>query len=283
MPGSCGTRPCLKWSPEDWNRSCSVHLDGAYNVTRPAFRQMREQKYGRIILTTSAAGLFGNFGQANYSAAKLALLGMMNTLKLEGEKYNIKVNTVAPVAATRLTEDILPPDLFERLKPEFVAPLVLYLCFRTVRGNRPGLQRRHGLFQPGGRRYRPGHPDRRRGDPCRRSRISKRTGRPSTPWRGPRNSITPPWPLATCSWAAVPSRSPRPRRLPGRRVQSIFDGLPQAFQADKAAGVDVVFQFRISGPDGGDWSPPSRTTPARSAEGFTKSPRPPSRWPTVTF
>jgi NAD(P)-dependent dehydrogenase (short-subunit alcohol dehydrogenase family) len=89
---------------------------------------MREQQYGRIVLTTSAAGLFGNFGQSNYSAAKLGLVGLMHTLKLEGEKYQVKVNTVAPIAATRLTEDILPPDLFERLKPEFAAPLVLYLC-----------------------------------------------------------------------------------------------------------------------------------------------------------
>ncbi len=83
-------------------------------------------------MTTSAAGIYGNFGQTNYSAAKMALNGFMNTLKLEGEKYGIKVNSVAPVAATRLTEDILPPDLFERLKPEFVAPLVLYLCSEAV-------------------------------------------------------------------------------------------------------------------------------------------------------
>ena len=79
-------------------------------------------------MTTSAAGLFGNFGQTNYSAAKMGLVGLMNTLKLEGEKYNIKVNTVAPLASTRLTQDVMPPDLLEKLQPEFVAPLVLYLC-----------------------------------------------------------------------------------------------------------------------------------------------------------
>ncbi|HSO72882.1 MAG TPA: SDR family NAD(P)-dependent oxidoreductase, partial [Thermodesulfobacteriota bacterium] len=118
----------LKMDAGDWSQVRSVHLDGAYYVTRPAFQRMREQQYGRVVLTTSAAGLFGNFGQANYSAAKLGLVRLMQTLKLEGEKYHIKVNTVAPIAATRLTEDILPPDLLERLKPEFAAPLVLYLC-----------------------------------------------------------------------------------------------------------------------------------------------------------
>jgi NAD(P)-dependent dehydrogenase (short-subunit alcohol dehydrogenase family) len=105
-----------------------VHLYGAYNVTRPAFLKMRENGYGRIVVTTSSAGLYGNFGQTNYSAAKLALVGFMNTLKLEGQKHNINVNAIAPVAATRLTEDILPPALFEKLKPEFVAPIVVYLC-----------------------------------------------------------------------------------------------------------------------------------------------------------
>ena len=108
-----------------------MHLDGAYNVTRPAFVKMRENGFGRIIVTTSAAGLYGNFGQTNYSAAKMGLIGFMNTLKLEGEKYNIKINAVAPMAATRLTEDVLPSDLFEKIKPEFVAPLVLYLCSDT--------------------------------------------------------------------------------------------------------------------------------------------------------
>jgi NAD(P)-dependent dehydrogenase (short-subunit alcohol dehydrogenase family)/acyl dehydratase len=117
-----------KMTREMWEGVLEVHLQGAYNVTQPAFQVMREQGYGRIVLTTSAAGLFGNFGQANYSAAKMGLVGLMNTLKLEGSKYEIKVNTVAPLAATRLTEDVLPPDYAEQLKPELVAPLVLYLC-----------------------------------------------------------------------------------------------------------------------------------------------------------
>ncbi|MGD9238284.1 MAG: SDR family NAD(P)-dependent oxidoreductase, partial [Desulfobacterales bacterium] len=121
-------RSFLKMTPEDWQAVLDVHLNGAYFVTRPAMAAMKENGYGRIVMTTSAAGLYGNFGQSNYSAAKLALIGLMNTLKLEGIRYNIQVNTVAPLAASRLTEDVLPPDLLERSKPEHVVPLVVALC-----------------------------------------------------------------------------------------------------------------------------------------------------------
>jgi len=117
-----------KLTPEMWAEVIAVHLNGAYNVTQPAFLAMREQNYGRIVFTTSSAGLFGNFGQTNYGAAKLGLVGFMNCLKLEGERYNIQVNCVAPLAFTRINAEIIPEGLHASLKPECVVPLVLYLC-----------------------------------------------------------------------------------------------------------------------------------------------------------
>jgi len=117
-----------KMEEENWDAVVGVHLKGAYCVTRPAFINMRENGYGRIIMTTSGAGLFGNFGQSNYASAKMALAGFANVLKFEGAKYNIKTNVLVPLAASRLTEDVLPPDLFARMKPDFITPLVLYMC-----------------------------------------------------------------------------------------------------------------------------------------------------------
>jgi NAD(P)-dependent dehydrogenase (short-subunit alcohol dehydrogenase family) len=113
---------------ENWDSVLRVHLYGGYNVIRAAWPHFREQSYGRIVVATSTSGLFGNFGQANYSAAKLGLVGLINTLAQEGAKYNIKANALAPIAATRMTEDILPPEVFKKLTPEYVAPVVAYLC-----------------------------------------------------------------------------------------------------------------------------------------------------------
>jgi NAD(P)-dependent dehydrogenase (short-subunit alcohol dehydrogenase family) len=117
-----------KMDEENWDTVLNVHLRGAYCVSRPAFLNMRENGYGRIVMTTSGAGLFGNFGQSNYAAAKMGLIGLTNVLKLEGAKYNIKTNVIVPVAASRLTEDVLPPQLFDKMKPDFITPAVLYMC-----------------------------------------------------------------------------------------------------------------------------------------------------------
>jgi len=117
----------MKMTEEDWDKVLRVHLYGSMYVTKAAFPILRESSYGRLVFTTSAAGLYGNFGQANYSAAKLGIVGIAKTLAQEGAKYNIKSNVIAPVAKSRMTETILPPNLLEKLKPELVSPLVAYL------------------------------------------------------------------------------------------------------------------------------------------------------------
>jgi NAD(P)-dependent dehydrogenase (short-subunit alcohol dehydrogenase family) len=107
-----------------------VHLKGAFNVTGPAFRVMREKGFGRIISTSSAAGIFGNFGQANYGAAKMGLVGFTRVLAVEGARFNIAANAIAPIALTRMTEDLLG-DLGQKLQPDYVAPLVTFLAHES--------------------------------------------------------------------------------------------------------------------------------------------------------
>jgi putative sterol carrier protein len=247
-----------KMTLEMWEDVLAVHLGGGYNVTKAAFGVMREQGYGRVVMTTSAAGLFGNFGQTNYGAAKMGLVGLMNSLKLEGAKYDIKVNTVAPLAKTRLTEDVLPPEVAERLRPEYVAPLVLYLCSeqctdsglilnagmghygRAAVVSAPGVMLGEGEQVPdvgdihrnwtriddlnGAREY----PD------ANTALMAMLTGRDEREARGKEQE-------AGEGGGGLPT------------VEGVFDRLADAFQAGAAAGVEVVFQFSISGPGGGDW------------------------------
>lgn len=117
-----------KMELDDFRIVVDVHLMGSVYVTKAVWPIMREQNYGRIVMTTSPSGLYGNFGQTNYGAAKLGLVGFMNTLKIEGAKNNVHTNAIAPVAATRMTESLIPEQAQKALGPELVTPGVVYLC-----------------------------------------------------------------------------------------------------------------------------------------------------------
>ncbi|MBW1808049.1 MAG: SDR family NAD(P)-dependent oxidoreductase [Deltaproteobacteria bacterium] len=240
----------LKMESQDFEQVLAVHLRAGYNLTRPAFLKMKEGGNGRVIMTTSAAGLYGNFGQTNYSAAKLGLVGFMNTMKLEGQKYNIMVNTIAPIAKTRLTEELLPPDLADKLIPEAVAPLVVYLCsdscketgmiFNAGMGyfNRAAIVQGKGTFVGDGQVPTP-------------EQIMQN-------WdaindiSGAEEFVDAMAALGPMVTGEAPE-TPAPQAQSGPQVKDVFAKMPEAFQADKAGGVDVVFQYSISGGTGGDW------------------------------
>ncbi len=134
-----------KLEPQDLEAVIDVHLKGGFFVSQPAFRAMKDGGYGRFVFTTSAAGLFGNFGQTNYGAAKMGLVGLSNVLALEGAKYNIKSNVIAPIARTRMTEQLLGPAAVA-LDPECVTPLVTYLASEQC-------EQTHEIYSVGGGRF----------------------------------------------------------------------------------------------------------------------------------
>ena len=139
-------RTFSKMELDNWHAVIDVHLTGSVNTTKCIWPIMIQQNYGRIVMTTSTSGLFGNFGQSNYGAAKLGLVGFMNTLRFEGAKYNVYTNAIAPIAATRMTEE-LPgfEDSAQRLAPELVTPAVVYLCSEKAPNGR--------IIQASGGRY----------------------------------------------------------------------------------------------------------------------------------
>ncbi len=243
----------LKMEPDNWKAVMDVHLNGAYHVTRPAMAWMKDSGYGRIVMTTSAAGLYGNFGQTNYSAAKMGLVGLMNTLKQEGKKYNIKVNTVAPIAASRLTEDVMPPDLFERSKPEFVAPMVMYLCSEECRESGAIFNSGMGYFNRAailtGPTVQLGDPENPSTPEQIQENWAKINSMDGAKEMADANAaimalITPPDEDGGVEAAGSGSQSD---------VQGIFDNMANNFKVDAAVGVDVIFQFNIAGSNGGDW------------------------------
>lgn len=122
----------VKMKDSDWDLIMKVHLKGAFSLTKAAWNGMRAQKFGRIINTSSGTGLYGNFGQANYGTAKMGLHGLTLTLAKEGERNNIRVNTIVPNAASRMTQDVFSPELLNLLTPEKIVPLVVYLCHENT-------------------------------------------------------------------------------------------------------------------------------------------------------
>jgi putative sterol carrier protein len=239
--------------PASWHAVIGVHLDGAYHVTRAALPAMQKFGFGRIVMTTSAAGLYGNFGQTNYAAAKMGLLGFAQTVKQEVRKYNIHINTVAPVASSRLTAGVLPPEVLAHATPEKVASMVLMLCSDACQSS-------GGVFNCG-----MGYVSRAAIITAPGTQIGD-VQAPPTPeqihahWHQI-NSLQNGREFDNAQEAVMALFAPAdPTTPPADDVSSptstvaeIFAKMPDAFNAAAAQDIRAVFQFHISGQGGGDW------------------------------
>jgi len=230
----------------DFRLVLDVHLMGAVHCSKAVWPLMVEQKHGRIVMTTSSSGLYGNFGQANYGAAKMALVGLMQTLAIEGEKHNIKVNCLAPTAMTRMTEDLFPPDMREAFGPEAVVPAMLVLASdqddRTV--VIPGLTRDpHFPAPPASRRQTPRTPAAVHQAPSAAAPTDAASPAPSARHREPatgRAPLSPPLRAPAASGRrsrpAPPVRPAAPARSPARATART--PRPPAGQASCGSGGD---------------------------------------------
>ncbi|MGK5091448.1 SDR family NAD(P)-dependent oxidoreductase [Deltaproteobacteria bacterium TL4] len=265
----------LKMEPEHWQPVLDVHLNGAYHVTQPAFQLMKDQGYGRIVMTTSGAGLYGNFGQTNYSSAKMALVGLMNTLKLEGGKNNVMVNTVAPIAASRLTEDVLPPDLFEKCKPECVAPIVLYFSSKECQESGTISNVGMGYFNRAAYLTGPGI---KLGSVDKPPTIEDihQNWKAINSLEGAKEMndamaalmelINPPSPKVSAESASSAGGGA------AYTVKGVFAVMASTLDPAAAAGVNVIFQYIISGPTGGEWNVTVKDQTCTVAKGLAESP-----------